>query len=206
MDAGLIDEISDFKSAVATAKSMAGTASKARGRISIMDIKSIEDLKAKYPELVQEIEDKARDGVNNEQTLKSVAGEARTQERDRILGLADVQFGEEGGQKFRAVVDSGVTVEQFKAVSEVTGKAPVEEPESDEANTVNDAKKEMLDAIEGAGAENPGSGNSSGQQANFMKLVDDYQKEHKCSKYEAMQAVNRENPDLRKSYLKSVNG
>jgi len=206
VDAGLIDKIGDFKSAVSMAQDMAGAASKKNGRIITME-KTIEELRAEYPDLVKQIEEKAKAGVD----LDTPVSEARETERQRILGLADVQFGEEKGGKFRAVVDSGVSVEQFKAIQEINfshgSQSGDAEPEG-EAKGVEKAKGDMLDAIKGAGAENPGfDGNDQGSTGDggYMEAVERYQAEHKCSKFEAMRQVNLKNPDLRQKYIRKVN-
>jgi len=72
VDAGLIDKIGDFKSAVSMAQDMAGAASKKNGRIITME-KTIEELRVEYPDLVKQIEEKAKAGV----VLDTPVAEAR---------------------------------------------------------------------------------------------------------------------------------
>ena len=70
----------------------------------------LNQLRAEYPDLVKQIEQNA---VNPETVKKQAAAV----ERKRLIGLAKIQFGDDAGGKFEAVINSGVTVEQFKAIS-----------------------------------------------------------------------------------------
>jgi hypothetical protein len=163
-------------------------------------ILTVEDIRAQHGELVAQIEEAARLGVDTEK----VASAARDSERERILGIAAVQFGEEEGERFRAVVETGVTVEQFKAIK---GAAPVQ-AKAGGSKEADEVKAQMLGVIQGAGAENPGvgGGDSNSATVDYMQEVSAYQSANKCSKFEAMAAVNRKNPQLREAYLKKVNG
>lgn len=121
--------------------------------------------------------------------------EAKIQEKDRNLGLAEIQFGEEAGKTFKAVVETGVSEEQFAAIRKTQPKR---------AST--DRQDQMLEAIHQAGAEDVGQGaQQTGTGKDFMTQVDEHVALHKCSKTVAMQAVIQKDPDAHKAYLKSVN-
>lgn len=202
MDAGLVDEISDLKTAVEAAREMAGAASRQSRRRTIMKIENVEQLRTEYPELVKQIEDNARAGVD----LKTVETQAAAAENSRIVGLAKIQFGEEEGEKFANVVKSGVSVEQLKAVTAINGKREVAAQKSDEQESIESAKAETLEAIKAAGPANPGSdGNLKTAKQTYMQAVDEYQREKKCSRFVAMQEINRRNPQLRQDYIKAIN-
>jgi len=121
--------------------------------------------------------------------------EAKTEEKDRILGLAVIQFGEQAGETFKAVVETGVTEEQFAAIKKT-------QPEK--AST--DKQEQMLEAIHKAGAEDVGRASAStGTGKDFMTQVEEHVALHKCSKTQAMQAVIQKDPAAHEAYLKSVN-
>ena len=209
VDAGLVDEVKNFKDAVDVAREMAPDSGTNNRRFRVMSnnnekvILTIDDLRAEHSDLVKQIETDARAGVD----IETPASEARKAECARVLGMVEVQFGAEQGEKFRAVVETGVTVDQFKAIKG-TNPEPETTGTDTELNAVETAKAALAAALEAAGPENPGfdaNGNSEGGQ-DYMAAVNAYQRENKCTKFEAMQTVNRENPELRKSYLKKANG
>ncbi|MFC1884663.1 signal peptide peptidase SppA [Thermodesulfobacteriota bacterium] len=156
-------------------------------RRKTMDIKT---LKAEHPDLYQEIFNLGAQSINT----KELEEKAAKEEGERILGLADVQFGEEQGGKFRAVVDSGATVDQFKAIRETTP-----EPEKKD-----DQKAEILEALKKSGAENPGAGGGEETQTkDYLTQVTEYQQENKCKKSEAMAAVAARDPRAHEKWILS---
>lgn len=129
-------------------------------------ITTIIQLAAAYPELVAQMQQAAREeGVNSVDVLV-VGNEAATKERTRILGLAAIQFGQEASDKFTAVVASGVTVEQFQAITALNPPpAPAAPPTKGD-----ETRRRMLTAIEGVGAENPGPGPGSKGETDLSSL------------------------------------
>lgn len=115
VDVGLADEIGTFETAFNLARSVGESAVQSflltgsvPGReINMADIKSVEELKAAFPDIVAQIQSDAIASVDT-------TGEVKT-EVARVVGLAALQFGDDDG-KFQALVDSGVTLEQFKAI------------------------------------------------------------------------------------------
>ena len=81
---------------------------------------SVEDLRAAHPDLVGQIEASARQGMiaqaEHDTALATVRTEATTSARTNILALHGAVFGEETGKKFAAVVESGITADQAKAL------------------------------------------------------------------------------------------
>lgn len=115
--------------------------------------------------------------------------------------MAAIQFGAEDGEKFKAIVVSGVTVEQFKAIQAVNPHAAAA------GDAESAARAEMLAAIKGAGAGNPGAGKEKidGKEKDYMALVNDYAAANKVSKMEAMKSVMAEHPAAHKAYLDRAN-
>ncbi len=209
IDAGLVDGLGAFDDALSLAVDLAsrgskqqtlftttGAASPERGT-TVMDKKisiptTLEEMKAALPDLFKLCFDQGAASIDQVD-----ASQVSGAERDRILGLASVQFGEDAGGKFKAIVDSGVTVEQFTAVRETTPETPT---------ATGGAQDDMLEAIHNAGADNPGADGSQTQVGDkgFMVLVDEYAILHKCSKTDAMKSVIRTNPAEHEAYLESV--
>ena len=158
-----------------------------------MDLK---ELTAEYPDLVTQIREEGVKSVD----LAAAKNEAVQTEKERILGLAKIQFGEETSKKFEAIVESNVTVAQFEAVSAIN---PAPEPEK------ADTQAAMLEAIHKAGAENPGANageaGEGGSGKDYMSQVNEHKLLMKCSTTDAMQAVMKKDPAAHEAYLASVN-
>ena len=149
---------------------------------------TIAELTSMYPDLVAQIREQGAKSVNADELVST----AKTEERDRVLGLAAIQFGAEEGEKFKSVVDSGVTVDQFTAIRAV---GPVKAKDT--------TKEDLLEAIQDAGAQNAGAGGADMGTNDFMALVDAYQVERKCGKVTAMQAVMKKHPEAHRTYIKN---
>lgn len=147
------------------------------------------------PDLIKDIHaegaESARDGV-----LAEGRTEGATSEAKRLCGLYGAMHGEEALKKFQAVADSGVTPEQMQAVSGVLG-----------GNVQTDAKGQILAALgkdtEAVGPDGLGPKGTAGKD--FIALVDEYQKEKKVTRGEAMRAVVRMHPEKHKEYLDKAN-
>ncbi len=74
-----------------------------------------------------------------------------------------------------------------------------------EIAAINQAKSNLLAAIQAAGAENPGAGGAGSGQTDFEQAVAAVQADQKCSKTHAMQVVVRQQPELHKAYLQRRN-
>jgi signal peptide peptidase SppA len=208
VDAGLADMTGSFEEALSAAKSMVKndapmvsylSTKTTKKEAETMEFKTIQELKKAYPELCDKLIEEGAAGVNKEDIRKKAAED----ERGRILGLAAVQFGQDG-EKFKAIVDSGVTVEQFKAIQATLPAQP--DPDGAESAAVQAAKDQMLDALHQGSPENPGANNGvQNNEKNFMTMVKEYQSVHKCGRVAAMQEVMKEHPEAHAAYLKSVN-
>ncbi|MBN1105805.1 MAG: signal peptide peptidase SppA [Deltaproteobacteria bacterium] len=201
LDAGLVDDTGAFEDAVEIALSMAedrkrknkrGMAPGRREDNMLGKNKgtetiplTLETLRADHPDLVEALQAEGAATVN--------LTEALSLERERILGLAGIQFGTDACDKFRAIVESGITMEQFKAVRGLEAKAP--------ENKVTQKMEEMLEAIQSAGPENPGAGGASTGPRDFTEAWQAIKEEKKCSTEEAMKKAVKLYPDLHKAYL-----
>jgi signal peptide peptidase SppA len=196
-DAGLIDYVGNFNKALELAKvSSSGEIYQFRKGVQSMDIK---ELKEKHPDLFKEVKEI---GFNEAIEAATPETQIREQEVNRVCGLAEVQFGEKAGSKFKAIVDSGVTVEQFKAVQDANPPADPAETEADKAT-----KDKMLDVISDAGPDNPGADQNAdiSTAKGFLALVDEYMTARQCSKVDAMKAIMMKHPEKHRDYIKSVN-
>lgn len=206
VDAGLADELGSFESAVITAINLAENDSSTtyqyfkeentmlkKETIKQTGDVTLKELEVAYPDLIKEARE---EGTSNLDTAK-ISAEAVKAEKERILGLNAVHFGEEASAKFKAIVESGITVEQFKAVREA---AP--------AAKGADKQAEMLDAIKKAGAANPGAGDAVdvSQGKDFMSLVDAHMAINKCKKSDAMKAVAGKHPQEHEAWIMSQQG
>jgi signal peptide peptidase SppA len=197
VDIGLIDYVGNFNKALELAKvSSGGEIYSLNKGVESMDIK---EFKEKHPDLFNEVKEI---GFNEAVDVATPETQIREQEVNRVCGLAVVQFGEEAGEKFKSIVDSGVTVDQFKAVQSVN---PVKKPDDNQASSA--VKKKMLEVISDAGADNPGADQNADISTgkDFMALVGEYMAAHKCSKVVAMKAVMVQHPGKHQAYIKSVN-
>lgn len=164
-----------------------------------MKIENYEQLKAAAPEVLKAAEDTARaDGVKSVDTAK-IKKDAADEQRGLIIGLAEVHFGADEGAKFKALVESGISVEQYKATVAAIGKPAGSKSAEQEAQAA------ALEALKQSGAPNPGSGNESAGGKDYMALVEEYRVANKCSKTEAMMAVNKSHPQARQDYISKNN-
>ena len=165
-----------------------------------MKIENYEQLKAAAPEILKAAEDTARqDGIKSVDVAKAKT-ESAAEQRVLISGLAEVHFGAEAGAKFKALIESGISVEQYQATVAAIGK-PADVPTSEEK-----AQAAALEALKQSGAQNPGAGDATAASGkDYMTLVEEHRAQHKCSKTEAMMAVNRSHPQARQDYITKNN-
>jgi hypothetical protein len=122
-----------------------------------MKIESIAQLEAEHPDLIKQIREQAAASVDT----APARSESALAERDRILGLAAVQFGTDAAAKFTAIVSSGVTVEQMQAIAALNPSQAEAAPVNKDAEALAAQKVEMLAALQASGAQNPGAGTNS---------------------------------------------
>jgi signal peptide peptidase SppA len=199
VDAGLADSVGTFEALMERLST-----SNSNTRRTTMDktaITTIIQLAAAYPELVAQMQQAAREEGVKSVDVVGAGNDAAGKERTRILGLAAIQFGVEASDKLKAVVVSGVTVEQFQAITALN-------PPAKEIKTKGDETREkLLSALEQSGAVNPGAGggdNTTGGK-DFIQMVEAYRFEHKCTKAVAMQAIRAQHPEAHEAWLKKAN-
>jgi len=190
VDAGLADQVGGLADAVKLASQLAdgrstnhggatAIASQGKGERT-MKIESVEDLRAAFPALVEKIEATAR---NTAETTTKDQVEAAEK---RILDLAAAHFGDDAGKAFRAVVEQGITAEQYTAISGlVGGKSEAKQPDASAA----------LDALKKTGAKDVGDDTVDTGDKGFDQLVAEHMAANKTSKSKAMQAVRKDHPD-----------
>lgn len=160
-------------------------------------IETVKDLEAVAPDLVREIEARAVEALDIDKKI----ADAVTAEKGRIMGIAVEMMGEENGKKFQAIIEQGLTVDQFKAVKGAMGITTEKPEETDESK----AQAEALAALQAATPPNPGSGGAiTPTDTDFMSLVDAYQAEKKCSRTDALKAIASQNQEAHKKYLEKL--
>ena len=213
VDVGLADKVGSLDTAIELALSLVkpkntfyfSTGASAQKKETLimgenekqLTIETVRDLEVAVPNLVKEIETRAVKALD----IDKKVSDAVDAEKARIVGIAAEMFGEEG-EKFQAIIDQGLTIDQFKAVKGVIGlpEKPAEE-ETDESK----AQAAALKALESASPDNPGSGGAIIQKnTDFMALVDAYQTEKKCTRTDALRAIASQNQDAHKKYLEGL--
>ena len=209
VDAGLIDGIATLDQVINLALSTTGARIKKSGGITAsgkekgmadLVITTVEQLAAAYPDLTAAVREQGAKSVDIEGARKEASENASRVEKDRILGLAGVHFGAEAGEKFSAIVNTGVTVEQLKAIRG-------SEPAGPSASAEENKRKELLAAIKGTGAAPVGADGkgSAAEGKDYMALVNEYRAQHECTMTEAMKEITAKYPDKHREYIKSVN-
>jgi hypothetical protein len=199
VDIGLADSLGTYEDAFKEALSMGKSevqyflkTGHAPGRKELMadvTIDSVKELKTAFPELTAKLVQEGVDSVN--------IGDSVTAETERIMGLASIQFGEDG-DKFKALVASGVSVDQFKAIKAMAPEKPKD------TDTESDPKAaKMLEELKKANAQDPGAGDGGEDGPKTFKAAwQAIKKEDGCSTREAMSKASRKYPKLYEAQVK----
>lgn len=169
---------------------------------------TLAELRELCPELVAQAVEEGRQGVDVEalkaEAVKEAQGQAAAQV-ERIYGIIGAAINSDAADQIRVIVDSGVTVEQFKAVGR-----PLAVTESDSEKELA-LKAGLLEAIKSSGAENPGHDRAGPRKEQWNRDADalaenqekinaaitQYQKEHPEADYRAAAlAVAQAQPEL----------
>ncbi|MCP5006934.1 MAG: S49 family peptidase [Planctomycetes bacterium] len=151
------------------------------------DIKSVKALQKAYPELCTEL-------LGTVDFSEQVSA-AETAENTRLLDLVSAFFGDKDGVTFKAVVDSGVTLEQYNSI-----KATIPVPKAETvapAPDSHEAKAVKLAALENESSDvtkldaDAGTGPADFEAA--WKLV---KEELKCDTQKAMSVAVKRYPEL----------
>lgn len=178
---GLVDKVGSIEDAFNEAGELS------RGIAKEGKSMNLDELKSAHPELVEKL---VQEGAASVDVSAAVAGE-----KDRIMALAGVQF--DDGGKFLALVESGVSADQFKAIKEMS--APAVDPGAD----TDTEKAAMLAMISGAGAADPGAAGAGTGPVDFEAAWKGILKEQGGTLREAMSTAAGKYPDL---YNKTAKG
>ncbi len=207
LKAGLVDSLGTQKTALEKAVMLAtggltrqGITLKIHKEATMDTFKTLAELVAAYPEFAAELR---AEGVRSVD-LAAASKTAVASERDRILGLAAIQFGEAGG-KFKTIVESGVTTEQLTAIRALNPEQPAAQADQ-AAGKEQQTKEQLLAALAQSGAPQVGADSTTHQGGkDYMTLVEEYMAANKCSKLVAMQAVTAAHPDVHREFIKKAN-
>jgi len=194
LDSGIMERFHNvpeqFKQTVTVTQSV----NSARKESKKMEI-NLKFLQENHADIVEKIQKEAKASVD----LASAMSEGAQTERDKILALAKVHFGDEKAEQFEAVVNTGATVEMYQAMKAAMPAAVDPEPGKP------DKMGEMLTAIQSAGADNPGMDGGSGSvPGNFTEAWTSIKNETGCTTEAAMKAAVRDYPDLHKLMISRI--
>ena len=145
------------------------------------ELNSVKELKEAFPDLTAAIIKEGKESVDTSGPIQAETG--------RIIELAKAQFGAEG-EKFEKLVNSGVTLEQFTAMKDLTPAQASEE----------DLKAKILAELEADSAGDPGSGDDVKGPKTFMEAWKAIKEEDKCSTQLAMSKASKDFPELYKKH------
>ena len=198
-DAGLIDTIGNYRMAADMAASMISNSKIYIVRGERMEISTVEQLIEAFPDLVNQIQDSAANKAKTE-----AEAETKKAERANIIKLIEIQFGAEAAAQFKTIVESGMTAEQFQAAKNLNPPKSNDDAADDNDADEAAAKDEALAAIQNAGADNPGP-DTPAVEKDYLTVCREYMAEHKVDMMTAQREVDRQNPELRKSFIRRAN-
>lgn len=127
---------------------------------------NLEELRQKHPDLVAQVEARAREGLIAATEAETARVQAVTAEADRILALVEHAVGAEAGGKIRAAAAKGLTAEDLQALG--VNLAPPQAADGDDA-----ARNAMLAAITGAAPQGVRTGTGqTGEQAEEAAVIE----------------------------------
>ena len=181
VDMGLADKVGSFDDAILMALNDNNSNS---NREEAMDIKTVSELKAAFPELCATLSAEAVAGVE----IPDVSAES-----DRVMALASAVFGVEDGKKLAGIVATGVTLEQYQSIAGTVAQKVKEVPKA--APT---AAEGILKALLEDGTPIPKTQVEDGAPKNFMEAWKQIKDAEKCTTKAAMSAAARQYPELYK--------
>jgi len=196
---GLVDHIGNFDAAEQMAASLISNETYYVKEKTMKDenkIETIDQLTAAFPELINQVQDKAVEAARGK-----IENDSAMAERGRVLEIISVQFDEEQAAKLKSVIESGVSAEQFKAIKDLEPKAKAGGESDEDA----EFKDKMLKNLEGSGAGDPGAGDAGEAPKDYMVLVEEYMAQYSIPRLAAMTRVNQDHPKAREEFIKKNN-
>jgi ClpP class serine protease len=185
IELGLADRLGSLESVIAELQQKPNYGGKA------MPI-TYEQLRDEAVELFEQVKEEGR--AEARQEAEEQVTQAKVEGRDNVVGLIEAVFGEEAKATLEQVLETGMTAEQVKAAKNLFAS-----PE--EGKDSKGVKAQILEGIEAAHGEGVApAGEGESEPKDFEAAVQAYQKEHDCSKAEAMKAVAKEKPELYEAY------
>ena len=129
------------------------------------------------------------------QVVKEIVEEATNEGvqsvRERIIGLAKVQFGEAEAKRFAAIIESGMSESQYRNIRPQLVESACE---SQELKALRVVRSDLDQAL-----------NNSDDGEDFMTMVEKTMARDGVTKTEALARVSAQRPELHKRYLESHN-
>lgn len=199
VDIGLADDLGTYDDAIKDALSMGESEVQyflktgnmpGKSKQMTNQIDSVKELKSAFPDLTVKLIQEGVDSVD----VRAAVDMAVKAETERILGLAGIQF--DDGGKFKALVESGVSVDQFKAVKDL-------QPKKSEDQETDPKAAEMLDELKKANAQDPGQGGDAGDTPkDFISAAKAIKEAEKCGHREAFSKAAKRFPALYEAHAK----
>jgi len=167
IEAGLADQIGSLDDAIAAALSASRPGARSistrgilPGKENTMErFETLAALADEYPEFAEQLRAEGKNSVDVTGAVNEAVTAAITGKTENILALAEIHFGADEAGKFKTVIESGISAEQYRAVVP-EGSTPAASPESKKMD-------EMLQVItDQTGKQSPGMG--GGQDINAM--------------------------------------
>ena len=156
---------------------------------------TVETLKTLYPEVDSTIRAEAY-ATGLAEGQKDAGGKATLADRIRITGILAAALGDEIGPKAQALIESGITADQYKA----TGATLIVSAADAEAQM----KEKILAALNKTGASSLGADGKPivpGGKKDFETLVTEHEAANKSSHADAIRAVVRLHPEVHDEYV-----
>ena len=213
VEAGLVDGIMPLDSLIETVSALPrnrggsayqGTTLQIRKEDLAMEkFNTLAELTAAYPEFAAQLKKEGAESVN----LATATEKGTADERKRVLDLLAAVMGDEDGARITALVNAVTPAEMLKASREIDSARASAQASGTDSPAEAQRKQEILNALKTSGAPAAGAGDPAAAMGgkDYMALVDEYAAAHKCSKFQAMQAVNRVHPDARQAYIAGAN-
>ena len=199
LDIGLVDKIGNLETALETARSLTNKGVSTMDPKEAKEITNVQQLAAVYPTLAEALRAEGAASVDTQAIIASAQTQATDEEKAKVLGLVTLQFGEEAGEKFKAMVETGVTVETLTALKALEPKPAASEKTDAEKN-----QAKILAGLHAVAPPSVGANVASDGSADWDQAWRQVKTERGCSDFQAMSIADKAHPGLREKWLAAL--